>query len=36
VNSVALPEAGAVERRGLRIPPDEKDCLTTPNFQVPR
>ena len=32
VNRVALP--AVVERHGLRIPQDERECLTAPNFQV--
>ena len=34
VNRVALPEI--VERHGLRIPQDERECLTAPNFQLPK
>lgn len=34
VNRVPLPEIQT--RHGLRIPPDEMDCLTNPNVQVPR
>jgi len=34
VNRVALP--AIVERHGLRIPQDERECLTAPNFQLPR
>jgi hypothetical protein len=34
VNRVPLPEIET--RHGLRIPPNEMDCLTNPNIQVPR
>jgi len=34
VNRVPLPEIQT--RHGLRIPPDEMDCLTNPNVQIPR
>jgi hypothetical protein len=34
VNRIALPPIA--ERHGLRIPQDERECLTAPNFQLPK
>lgn len=34
VNRIPLPEIQT--RHGLRIPPDETDCLTNPNMQIPK